>query len=123
MNYREYMMRVEDILGKINAADGIREDLFGQVIRELNEISRDWAVELQKETGLSWKKDTYTLGLHKAPPTRLLGLSVALASWLGWVMHEKHGFAIRPLSAMHCWKIIEEAYMFGVKLSAEKQRP
>jgi len=124
MNYRNYMKRIEEKIGEIKAADRIQEDpWFGTVIKELNEISKDCSDELQKETGAIWNKYTYTLKLHEAPPTRLLTLEIALASWLGWIMHEKNGEDGKLFSAKDCWKRMEEAYWFGVQLSKEKQRP
>ena len=124
MNYRSYMRRIEEKLGEIRAADRIQEGPWLDVVmKERNEISRDCAKELQTETGARWDKVVYTLELHEAPPIRLLALEIALASWLGWIMHEKHGEDGRLFSAKDCWKRIEEAYWSGVQLSKEKQRP
>lgn len=124
MNYGNYMHRIEQKLGQISAADRIQEEAWFDVfMRELNEISRDCARELQIETGGGWKKLSYVLGLDEAPPTRLLALEIALASWLGWIMHEKHGQDGRPFSVADSWKRIEQAYQYGVQLSKDRQRP
>ena len=124
MNYRNYMRRIGEAIGEIKAADRIQEvpwlDIF---IKKLNEISRDCAIELQTETGTKWNKVSYLLELHEAPPTRLLALEIALASWLGWIMHEKHGDGDTVFSSKDCLKRIEEAYLYGVKLSKENQTP
>lgn len=125
MNYRKYMKRIEEKLGEIKAADRIHDKPWLEIVmKELNEISKEGAIELQNETGTPWKKPTYALELHEAPPTRLLALEIVLASWLGWIMHEKHGEDINRLfSSENCLKRIEEAYSFGVSLSKKNQRP
>lgn len=124
MDYRNNMKRIEEKIGEIKAADQIQEGPWLDIVmKELNEISRQSAIELQKETNAQWNKGSYKLGLHEAPPTRLLALEIALASWLGWIMREKHGDGDELFSAQDCWKRIENAYLYGVKLSKEKQRP
>jgi len=118
------MRRIEEKLGSINAPDGIREDLwFDVMIREINGISKDCAAELQKETNARWQKSGYTLDLYQAPPTRLLALTIAMASWLGWIMHEKEEKPDQLFSVSGCIKRTDEAYWFGVKLSETRQRP
>lgn len=118
------MRRVEERLGEINAANGIREEPWlNTVMKELNEISKQCALELQEETGCIWNKGSYRQKLHEAPPTRLLALEIALASWLGWIMHQKHGNGDGLFSTRDCWKRIEKAYLYGVELSRADQRP
>src|SRR3954453_15363792 len=92
MDYRNYVKRIEEKIGEIKAADRIQEDRWwNTVVKELNEISRDCAKELQSETRAMWNKGSYITGLDEAPPARLLALEIALAGWLGWIMHQKHG--------------------------------
>jgi hypothetical protein len=87
MNYRIYMKRIESVLG-----DKVQENQWHEVVgRELNEISKDCAKELQTETGHIWNKDDYKLGLDESPPTRILSLILVLSAWVGWIMHQKHG--------------------------------
>jgi hypothetical protein len=46
------MKRIEYVLGQIKAADETQENQWQEVVtRELNEISKDCAMELQTETG------------------------------------------------------------------------
>jgi hypothetical protein len=73
--------------------------------------------------GGKWNKDSYVLGLNEAPPTRLLGLEIALAAWIGWIMHEKHESSSQVLSSDDCWRRIEEVYKYGVNLSINKEIP
>ena len=118
------MKRIQSKIRVTNSADRIQENLWYEfVIKELNEISKDCATELQRETGVIWKKPDYILELHEAPPARFLALEIALASWLGWIMHEKHGENQSLFSAEDCWKRIKEAYDYGVKLSKNDQVP
>ena len=123
MNYIEYMRIIENKLGEIKAADRIEEGpWYDVVIRELNKLSKQVAMELQEETKVIWNKESYTLLLHESPPTRLLALESMLASWLGWIMNEKHG-ETGLFSSEDCLKRIEEAYSFGVNLSKQNQCP
>jgi hypothetical protein len=43
MDYRSYMRRIQFDLEKIKAADKIQESPWQEVVRELNEISKDCA--------------------------------------------------------------------------------
>jgi hypothetical protein len=123
MDYREYMKQIENKLGEVKAADCIDENSwFNVVIRGLSDLSKQGAMELQKETNTAWDKKAYILSLYEAPPTRLLSLEIILASWLGWIMHEKQG-ETGMLSSTDCWKRIEEAYQFGIALSKKHERP
>ena len=124
MNYKEYARRIEGLLGTIGAADRIDEALWTDTfMKELSELSRDAAGELQSEVGLVWRKDTYDLALHEAPPTRVLALVITLAAWLGWIMREKHGEGDAKLSAPDCLQRIQTAYDWGVNLSRRGERP
>lgn len=123
MDYRGYMRRLEEKLGEVRAADRIQEDTwFDFMMRELSELSRICADELERETGILWDKRTYQLRLHEAPPTRLLALAITLAPWLGWIMHQKHGEE-GPFSTLDCWQRIEAAYQYGVAFSKKGHIP
>src|SRR5215469_14073206 len=106
MNYRVYMKRIESVLGQIRAADEAQENRWQEVVaRELNEISKDCAMELQTETKIRIKGD-YQFGLDEWPPTRILSLILALCAWLGWMMHEKHGSSEEhPFSPRACLRL------------------
>ena len=125
MNYRIYMKRIESALGKIKAADKVQEIPWQEVVvRELSEISRDCAKELQTGTGQICNKGDYELGLDEWPPTRILSLTLVLSAWLGWMMHEKHGSnEEKPFSSRVCLRMIQEAFDYGVHLSVHKQIP
>ena len=125
MNYRCYMKRIESALGKIKAAEGVQENPWQEVVvRELNEISKDCAKELQTETGQICNKGDYQLGLDEWPPTRILSLMLVLSAWTGWIMHEKHGSSDEhPFSSRVCLRMIQEAYDYGVHLSVHKRTP
>jgi hypothetical protein len=119
------MKRIESVLGQIRAADEAQENQWQEVVaRELNEISKDCAMELQTETGQIRNKGDYQFGLDEWPPTRILSLILALCAWLGWMMHEKHGSSEEhPFSSRACLRMIQEAFDYGVHLSVHKQNP
>ena len=124
MNYRTYMRRIQNKIGITKSADGIHEPCwFEIVVRELNEISRDCAIQLQTDTGASYNKPNYELPFQEAPPTRLLSLEIALASWIGWIMQKKQPNPDDPFSARNCLKRIEEAYNLGVKFAESDEQP
>jgi hypothetical protein len=53
VNHRLYMQRIQQIIGETKSADGINEDSWvDEVLNEFNRISRDFAIELQKEPEL-----------------------------------------------------------------------
>ena len=125
MDYRSYMKRIQSALDKIKATDEIQESPWQEVVvRELNEISKDCAKDLQTETGQISNKGDYQLGLDEWPPTRILSLMLALSAWVDWKMHQKHGSsAEQPFSSRVCLQMIQEAFDYGVHLSVHKQIP
>ena len=83
MDYRSYIKRIQAALDKIKATDEIQESPWQEVVvRELNEISKDCAKDLQTETGQISNKGNYQLGLDEWPPTRILSLMLALSAWV-----------------------------------------
>ena len=125
MGYRPYMKRIESALETIKAADKIQESPWQEiVVKELNQISKDCAKELQTETGQTGNKGDYQLGLDEWPPTRILSLLLTLSAWVGWIMHEKHGSSEeQPFSSRVCLQMIREAFDYGVHLSVHNQIP
>ncbi len=54
MDYRDYMRRIEDKIGKANAADRIEEDLWWNIVlKELNNISSDCANKWRKRRSVN----------------------------------------------------------------------
>src|SRR5436853_7629570 len=119
MDYRLHMKQIEEAIGEAKAADRIIEGpWFDVVMRRLNDVSLRCADELENETpDVLYKKPSYTLHYHEAPPMRLLSLELALAAWLGWMMREKQGEDGATFSARDCLRRIEEAFGCGVELS------
>ena len=115
--YREYMKRIQNILGESKAPDGIQEEPWWNIVmKELNIISKEYTKELENETEIQYQKPNRILAYEEAPPMRLWALDILLSAWLGWVMSEK-GF--HPDS----WQKIEEAYNYGRQLSIDKETP
>jgi len=95
-NIREYMRRIQTVLGETKAANRIGENFprnekqsFDVAARELDRCSREYAQELGQESGLARDKATYKLPPDKAPPLRLLSLAIVTSAWLAWIHHEK----------------------------------
>jgi hypothetical protein len=117
VDYLPYMQRIQAAIGSIQAADGIKEDSwFDVVIREVDALSGYCADEYQRETGFIWNKGTFVQNLREAPPVRLLALALAVTSWVGWIMHSKHG-ETGSLSSTDCLRLLQEAFESGVQLS------
>jgi hypothetical protein len=126
VDLRKYAKRLEDRLGKTRSTDEIAEDAWWDVvIRELNQMSVECAIELEREIGIPYCKPAregvpaYELGYEQAPPTRLLALSLILNYWLGWLNNEKH-HDDEPVNA---WNRLQDAYMAGRGLSEKKEIP
>jgi hypothetical protein len=109
IDLRKYARRLQDALGKKNAAeencaDRIDEELWKGVMVELDNVSIECAKELQQETDMVYKKPArenkpaYDLGFEKAPPTGVLALGLIINYWLGWINREK-GHNNPPLDA------------------------
>ena len=125
MDYRPYMKRIESALETIKVCrQNPGEPRQEIVVKELNQISKDCAKELQTETGQTGNKGDYQLGLDEWPPTRILSLLLTLSAWVGWIMHEKHGSSEeKPFSSRVSLQMIQEAFGYGVHLSVHKQIP
>jgi hypothetical protein len=115
---KKYFDRLQDKIGKTHSPDKIDETLWWDVVvRELNQMSYDYARELQIETGKPYSKyytdgtHAYNLSYELSPPTRLLALNLILSYWLGWLDASRtHYLDTEPILA---WKRIEEAYSKG----------
>jgi hypothetical protein len=98
------MVELRRYASKINEVNGIKDDSGKNstdeiiekhwleiVVEELNKMSLDCAKDLEMETG-RYPKPGWPDGqpLEKAPPTRLLALTLVLCYWLGWVNNEKY---------------------------------
>src|SRR5438105_1705083 len=125
------MNRIGVAIGK-NADPINEESRRDDVLAELDRVSVDCAKQLQAETGSGFVKparptegvEEYILQLHEAPPTRLLGLEIGLAAWLGWVMQEKHGDdPKRHFSSTDSLRRITDAFNHGVAMSKRKETP
>jgi hypothetical protein len=126
VDLRKYAKRLQDALGKeysprMNFVDEISDGpWFETVVRELDQMSIDCAREVEKETGKFPKYSSLgTQPLEKAPPTRILVLSLVINYWLGWVNNEKLMDASTP-QAFKVWDRIYKAYMTGRELSKQK---
>jgi hypothetical protein len=126
---RKYANRLQEILGKeyspgINFVDEISDGpWFEIVVKEIDKMSIECAKELEKEAG-KYPKYGFpgTQPLEKAPPTRILALSLVINYWLGWVNHEKNMDASIP-QPFNAFSRIQQAYIEGRQLSLNGEVP
>ena len=123
------MKRIENALGSVKAADGIREDKqrnqekwFNVVVKELDDCARDYAKKLGSELNAIHNKAIYTLTFDESPPERLLALAIVTSAWLGWIFQEKN-VPNSPLSPERCQALINEAFSYGRNISYLGERP
>jgi hypothetical protein len=92
----KYFDRIQKKIGETGSADEIVEQPWRQVVEELSQTAIECAQELQsREGGHYYKppredKPGYILDYEKAPPTRLLSLTMILSYWIGWIS-QTHG--------------------------------
>jgi len=120
MELRKYANRLENRIGDIKAADKIIEGPWcNVVVKELNQLSFEFAKELQQETGGTIDKGSYRLNLEEYPVTRLLAINLILAYWLGWIC-DKKAMDGPPISAL---QRMRDAYADGKGLSEQGEVP
>ena len=116
MDYRDFIKRMEQEIGEIHAADGIEEKLWwDHVMGGLNDMSIQCAKQLQNEPGApQYNKPSGSQPYATMPPSRLLGLTVSIVSWLGWISHQKG-------ADVYVWKKITESFEFGRNASFARE--
>lgn len=112
------MKRIQEIIGETKVADGIGENSWlEEVLTKFDQISREFALELQNEPGApQYVKPDGLRSYQEMPPTRVLSLVVPLSAWLGWVSHQKNG-------DMYVSQKIKTAFEYGRNLSIRGEDP
>jgi hypothetical protein len=102
----KYFNELQKIIGDTKSADGINER-WNEVLEKLDQLSIEYAKELQAETGVSYEKDKELYPIWQFPPYRLLAMNLILSRWIGWHSVPEN------LHLVSEWRKIETAYDDG----------
>jgi hypothetical protein len=106
VNEVKYFKELQKIIGNTRSADGITER-WNEVLERLDQLSIEYAKELQAETGVRYEKNKELHAMWQFPPYRLLAMVLILSRWIGWQsVPEK-------LHLVSEWSRIETAYDKG----------
>jgi hypothetical protein len=100
-----YFDELQKVIKETKSTDGINERL-NEVLERLDQLSTEYAKELQSETGISYEKDKEVYSIWQFPPYRLLAIFI-LSRWVGWQSVPEN------LHLVSEWKRIETAYDKG----------
>jgi hypothetical protein len=101
-----YSDELQKVIGDTKSADGINER-WNEVLERLDQLSTEYAKELQSETGVRYEKDKELYSIWQFPPYRLLAMNLILSRWVGWQSVPKN------LHLVSEWRRIETAYDKG----------
>jgi hypothetical protein len=106
VNEERYFDELQKIIGDTKSADGINER-WNEVLEKLDQLSVEYAKELQVETGIRYEKDKELYAIWEFPPHRLLAMTLILSHWIGWQSVPKN------LHLVSDWGRIDTAYDNG----------
>ena len=84
---------MQKIIGDTKSADGINER-WNEVLERLDQLSTEYAKELQAETGIRYEKDNELYAIWQFPPYRLLAMNLILSRWIGAECSEESTFGL-----------------------------
>ncbi|MGH9985957.1 MAG: hypothetical protein ACRD8W_18605 [Nitrososphaeraceae archaeon] len=106
---KRYFYKLQNIIGETSSADEIN-DRWTEVLNRLDEISVEYAKELQGETKIKYLKfEKEHEDIWQFPPFRLLAMNIILSYWVGWLSVPK------KLVHASAAERIGEAYNIGAK--------
>jgi hypothetical protein len=111
----EYFNKLQEVIGETKSADMINER-WNEVLERLDQLSIEYAKELQAETRIRFQKNEQQLDIWLFPPCRLLAMNLILSYWVGWISTPK------KLYSASDWKRIEDAYNNGKNAFIEHQK-
>jgi hypothetical protein len=106
VNEERYFDELQKIIGDTKSAEGINER-WKEVLERLDQLSIEYAKELQAETGIRYKKDKELYAIWQFPPYRLLAMNLILSRWIGWQSVSENIHLVSE------WRRIETAYDMG----------
>lgn len=106
VNEERYFDELQKIIGDTKSAEGINER-WKEVLERLDQLSIEYAKELQAETGIRYEKDKELYAIWQFPPYRLLAMNLILSRWIGWQSVRENIHLVSE------WRRIETAYDTG----------
>jgi hypothetical protein len=101
-----YFHELQKIIGKTKSDIGINEHWI-EVIERLDQLSTEYAKELQAETGIRYQKNKELFDIWLFPSYRLLAIVLILTRWIGWQSVPER------FQLVSDWQRIENAYDKG----------
>lgn len=102
----KYFDGLQKIIADTRSADGINEH-WNEGLERLDELSIEYAKELQAETGVRYEKNKELYAIWQFPPYRLLAINLIISHWIGWQSVPEN------LHLVSEWRRIETAYDEG----------
>jgi hypothetical protein len=115
VNEEEYFNKLEKVIGETKCADMISE-CWNEVLERLDQLSIEYAKELQAETRIRFQKNGQQLDIWLFPQCRLLAMNLILSYWVGWISTPKKLYSVAD------WKRIEDAYNNGKNAFIQHQK-
>lgn len=106
VNEERYFDELQKIIGDTKSAELINER-WKEVLERLDQLSIEYAEELQAETGIRYEKDKELYAIWQFPPYRLLAMNLILSRWIGWQSVPENIHLVSE------WRRIETAYDEG----------
>jgi hypothetical protein len=78
-----YFDELQKVIGDTKSVDGI-DERWNEVLERLDQLSTEYAKELQSETGVRYEKDKELYAIWQLSPYRLLAMNLILSRWVRW---------------------------------------
>ncbi|HZD36508.1 MAG TPA: hypothetical protein VE130_14990 [Nitrososphaeraceae archaeon] len=106
VNEEKYFEELQKVIGETKSDNGINAR-WNEVLQRLDQLSTEYAKEIQAETGVKYEKDKELHTAWDFPPYRLLAMNLILSHWIGWHSVPEN------LHLVSDWSRIEVAYDKG----------
>ena len=101
-----YFNELQKVIKETKSTEGINER-WNEVLERLDQLSAEYAKDLQAETGIRYEKDKELYPIWQFPACRMLAMSLILSHWVGWQSVPEN------LHLVSEWRRIETAYDKG----------
>jgi hypothetical protein len=93
VNEEEYFSKLQEIIDVTKSADMINER-WNEVLERLDQLSIEYAKELQAETRIHYQKNGQQLDIWLFPACRLLAMNLILSYWVGLISTPKELYSV-----------------------------